>query len=92
MKFTFVVEPLDENDAFIIDILIEECKQEYERRRLKNESGETESEENGSKENGSEESFKTQNCSFVAKIWHILCRMWSYWLGNCHNVIVESEV
>ena len=44
MKFIFVAESLDENDPFVIDILIEECEQEYERRQLSNESGESESE------------------------------------------------
>ena len=45
MKFIFVAEPFDENDPFVIDILIEECEQEYERQQLSNESGESESEE-----------------------------------------------
>ena len=45
MNFIFIAEPLYENDPFVIDILIEECEQEYERRQLSNESGESESEE-----------------------------------------------
>ena len=43
-----VAESLDENNPFVIDILIEECEQEYERRQLSNESGESESEESKS--------------------------------------------
>ena len=48
MNFIFIAEPLYENDPFVIDILIEECEQEYERRQLSNESGESESEESKS--------------------------------------------
>ena len=48
MKFIYVAESLDENDLFVIDILIEECEQEYERQQLSNESGESESEESES--------------------------------------------